>query len=287
MKIAVAGATGKLGTLVIDALLSRGAPADSLVALGRSPQKLEALAAKGVETRAADYNAAHTLVAALEGVDRLLLISGSDVGHRIPQHENVVNAARRVDVSLIVYTSIANARTGQLKLAAEHVATEDLLAASGIPYVLLRNGWYTENYTDQLMGYLNSGVILGAAGEGKISAATRADFAEAAAAALLDEQVAGGTIYELGGDKPFTLSQLAGALGAAAGQEVTYRDMDPQTLAGIYEQSGIPQVYAEILVDTDLRIRNGALEVHGSDLARLIGRAPTSLGKAIKQALDS
>ena len=250
MKIAVAGATGKLGTLVIDALLSRGAPAGSLVALGRSPQKLAALAAKGVETRVADYNAAHTLVAALEGVDRLLLISGSDVGHRIPQHENIINAARRVNVSMIAYTSIANARTGALKLAAEHVATEDLLAASGIPYVLLRNGWYTENYTDQLMGYLNSGVILGA-------------------------------------DKPFTLGQLAGALGAATGQEVTYRDLDPQTLAGIYEQSGIPKVYAEILVDTDVRIRDGALEVHGSDLARLIGHAPTSLGKAIKQALDS
>ena len=287
MKIAVAGATGKLGTLVIDALLARGAQADSLVALGRSPQKLAALEAKGVETRVADYNAAHTLVPALEGVDRLLLISGSEVGHRIPQHENVINAAQRVDVSLIAYTSIANARTGQLKLAAEHVATEDLLAASGIPYVLLRNGWYTENYTDQLMGYLNSGVILGAAGEGKISAATRADFAEAAAAVLLDEKVAGGSIFELGGDKPFTLSQLAGALGAAAGQDVAYRDMDPQTLAGIYEQSGVPQVYAEILVDTDLCIRDGALEVHGSDLARLIGRAPTSLGKAIKQALDS
>lgn len=287
MNIAVAGATGKLGTLVIEALLARGAQPENLIALGRSEEKLASLAAKGVQVRIADYNAEHTLVPALEGVDKLLLISGSEIGQRIPQHENVINAAKRVNVSLIAYTSIANARTGQMKLAAEHLATEDLLAGSGIPYVLLRNGWYTENYTDQLMGYLNSGVILGAAGEGKISAATRADFAEAAAVVMLDEQGHAGKIYELGGDKPFTLTQLAGAVGAAAGQDVSCRDLDPETLTGIYTESGVPAVFAEILVDTDVRIREGALEVNTSDLARLIGREPTSLGKAIKQALDS
>ncbi len=285
MNIAIAGATGQLGQLVIDAWLKRGADPAQLIAIGRSPEKLEPLAGKGLQTRVADYNAEASLVSALEGVDKLLLISGSEVGQRTTQHENVITAAQRVNVKLIAYTSIANALTGNMKLAQEHIATEHLLAGSGIDYVLLRNGWYTENYTDQLLGYLNSGVVLGAAGDGKISAATRADYAEAAAAVLLSDSDQAGKIYELGGDKPFTLSQLAGAVGAAAGQDVTYQEMDPEKLVEIYTDSGVPAIFADILVDTDLRIREGALEVNSGDLAQLIGRAPTSLGKAIKDAL--
>ena len=287
MKIAIAGATGQLGQLVIDALLERGADAAQLVALGRSEEKLAPLAAKGLTTEVADYNVEASLVSALEGVDKLLLISSSEVGQRITQHENIINAAQRVHVSLIAYTSIANALTGNMKLAEEHVATEQLLAGSGIDYVLLRNGWYTENYTDQLLGYLNSGVVLGAAGEGKISAAPRADFAQAAAAVLLSEENEAGKIYELGGDKSFTLSQLAGAVGAAAGQEVRYQEVEPEKLEEIYIESGVPAVFAQILVDTDVQVRNGALEVSSSDLSTLIGRPTTSLGKTIKDALAS
>lgn len=285
MKIAIAGATGQLGQLVIDALLARGADPAQLIALGRSEEKLAPLAGKGIETRVADYNVEAGLVSALEGVDKLLLISGSEVGQRITQHENVIQAAQRVNVSLIAYTSVANALTGNMKLAQEHVATEQLLAGSGIDYVLLRNGWYTENYTDQLMGYLNSGVVLGAAGDGRISAAPRADYAEAAAAILLSEENEAGKSYELGGDKSFTLSQLAGAVGAAAGQEVAYQDVEPEQLVTIYTESGVPAQFAEILVDTDLRVREGALEINSSDLSRLIGRSTTSLGKAIKDVL--
>ncbi|WP_313814148.1 SDR family oxidoreductase [Glutamicibacter sp.] len=286
MKIAIAGATGKLGMLVVDALLERGASPEQIIAIGRSEEKLAPLAARSVQVRIADYNAPATLIPALEGVDKLLLISSSEVGQRISQHENVIHAAKAVDVSLVAYTSIANALTGQMKLAAEHVATEQLLAASGLDYVLLRNGWYTENYTDQIMGYLNSGVILGCAGDGKISAAARADFAEAAAVVLLSQETQAGKIYELGADKAFTLTQLAGAVSAAGGHEVSYKEMDPETLADIYEQSGVPALFADILVDTDVRIREGALEVTSGQLAQLIGHAPTSLGKVIKNALD-
>lgn len=286
MKIAVTGATGQLGKLVIDALLERGADPAQLVALGRSEEKLAPLAGKGLETRVADYNVQPDLVSALEGVDKLLLISSSAVGQRVAQHENIINAAKQVDVSLIAYTSIANAMTGGMELAEEHIATERLLAGSGIGYVLLRNGWYIENYTDQLMGYLNSGVILGAAGEGKISAAARADFAEAAAAVLLSDEEQNGKIYELGSDVPFTLAQLAGAVGAAAGQDVAYQEVDPEQLEKIYAGAGVPGPFAHILVDTDVRIREGALEVGTGDLAKLIGRAPASLGKVIKYNLD-
>ncbi|MGP9526814.1 SDR family oxidoreductase [Glutamicibacter sp. AOP5-A2-18] len=285
MKIAIAGATGQLGQLVINALLERGADPAQLVALGRSEEKLAPLAGKGLETRAADYNVEASLVSALEGVDKLLLISGSEVGQRITQHENVINAAQRVNVSLIAYTSIANALTGNMKLAQEHVATEQLLAGSGIEYVLLRNGWYTENYTDQLLGYLNSRVVLGAAGNGRISAAPRADYAEAAAAVLLSEENESGKIYELGGDKAFTLSQLAGAVGAAAGQEVNYQEVEPEKLVAIYTESGVPAQFADILVDTDVQVRDGALEVNSADLSQLIGRPTASLGKTIKEAL--
>lgn len=286
MKIAITGATGQLGNLVVDALLARGAKAADLVAIGRSAQKLEPLAGKGLETRVADYNVEQALVSALKGVDKLLLISASEVGQRVAQHENVINAAKKVDVQLIAYTSIANALTGGLKLAEEHIATERLLAGSGIDYVLLRNGWYIENYTDQLMGYLNSGMVLGAAGEGKISAAARADYADAAAAVLLSEEEQSGKIYELGSDKPFTLTQLAGAVGAAAGQDVAYQQMDPEQLEKIYADAGVPAAFAHILVDTDLRVREGALEVNSGDLAKLIGRTPASLGKVIKENLD-
>ena len=286
MKIAITGATGQLGNLVIDALLERGFDPAQLVAIGRSEEKLAPLDGKGLETRVADYNVQPELVSALQGVDKLLLISSSEVGQRVAQHENVINAAKQVDVSLIAYTSIANAMTGGMELAEEHIATERLLAGSGIGYVLLRNGWYIENYTDQLMGYLNSGVILGAAGEGKISAAARADFAEAAAAVLLSDEEQNGKIYELGSDKPFTLNQLAGAVGAAAGQDVSYQEMDPEQLEKIYADAGVPGPFAHILVDTDVRIREGALEVSTGDLAALIGRAPASLGKVIKDNLD-
>lgn len=286
MKIAITGATGQLGKLVIDALLERGADPAQLIAIGRSEEKLAPLTGKGLETRVADYNVQPDLVSALEGVDKLLLISSSEVGQRVAQHENIINAAKQVDVSLIAYTSIANAMTGGMELAEEHIATERLLAGSGIGYVLLRNGWYIENYTDQLMGYLNSGVILGAAGEGKISAAARADFAEAAAAVLLSDEEQNGKIYELGSDKPFTLNQLAGAVGAAAGQDVAYQEVDPEQLKKIYADAGVPGPFAHILVDTDVRIREGALEVSTGDLAKLIGRAPASLGKVIKDNLD-
>ncbi len=286
MKIAIAGATGQLGQLVIDALLERGADPAQLIAIGRSEEKLAPFAGRGLETRVADYNVPQSVATALEAVDKLLLISSSEVGHRTVQHTNVINAAKNAKVSLVAYTSIANAVTGETKLAAEHIATEHLLADSGISYVLLRNGWYTENYTDQLMGYLNSGVILGAAGDGKVSAAPRADYAQAAAAVLLSGDDQSGKTYELGGDKPFTLTQLAGAVSAAAGQEVRYQDVEAQKLVEIYTESGVPAMFAEILVDTDVRIRTGALEVSSGDLAQLIGRAPTSLGKTIKEALS-
>ncbi|WP_371814177.1 NmrA family NAD(P)-binding protein [Phycicoccus sp. HDW14] len=202
MTIVVTGATGQLGHLVVEALLRRGADPADVVATGRDLTKVADLAARGVRTVAADYADPESLRAAFEGADRVLLVSGSEVGQRLPQHTNVVAAAKAAGVGLLAYTSIANAETSGVQLAAEHVATEQVIRDSGLPWVFLRNSWYLENYTPQVPTYLEHGAVLGAAADGRISAATRADYADAAAAVLLDAEATGGTVHELGAAPP-------------------------------------------------------------------------------------
>src|SRR6478672_9706398 len=187
MTLLVTGASGHLGRLVVEALLEHGTPAAQIVAIARTPESISDLADRGVQVRRADYTDPASLDAAFAGGDRLLLVSGSEVGQRIAQHANVIDAAKRSGVSFVAYTSITRADTSDLVLAAEHRATEELLAASGLPHALLRNSWYLENYTGQLSTFLEHGVVLGAAGEGRVSAATRADYADAAAIVLAGE----------------------------------------------------------------------------------------------------
>ncbi|HEY8754182.1 MAG TPA: NAD(P)H-binding protein, partial [Arthrobacter sp.] len=176
MSIVITGATGQLGRHVVEALLERNIPAAGIVAAGRSIEKLADFAARGVQVRAMDYTDAASVAKALEGASKVLLISGSEVGQRVDQHRTVIEAAKAEGVELIAYTSIANADTTGMKLADEHLATEAMLKESGVPFALLRNGWYLENYTDQLQGTLAQGALAGSAGEGKVSAAARADY---------------------------------------------------------------------------------------------------------------
>jgi NAD(P)H dehydrogenase (quinone) len=286
MSIVITGATGKLGRQVVQALLERNVPAEEIVAGGRSIEKLSDFAAIGVQVRAMDYADQDSVTAALKGARKVLLISGSAVGERVAQHRTVIEAAKAEGVDLLVYTSIANADSSEMKLAAEHQATESLLGESGIPFALLRNGWYLENYTDQLPGTLAQGAVAGSAGDGRISGASRADYAQAAAAVLTADDQAG-KVYELGGDEAFTMNELAAEISAAAGMPITYQDLPAQEYAGMLAGVGVPEAFAEILADSDLGIARGDLLVTSGDLRKLIGRPTTSLREAVRTATSA
>lgn len=284
--IAVTGATGHLGRLVIENLLERDVASSEIVAVVRNPEKAADLAAQGVKVREADYTEPDTLEAAFAGVDRLLLISSSEVGQRFAHHRNAVEAAKKAGVGFLAYTSITRADTSPMSLASEHRATEELIRASGIPFTLLRNGWYTENYTGTLAQALEHGVTLGSAGEGRVSAAPRADYAEAAAAVLTSEGHEG-KIYELGGDEAFTMRDYAAAVSKQSGKEIVYRDLTEAEYAQALTGFGLPDAYAATLADADARLAEGHLYVDSGDLRRLIGRPTTPLADAIAAALQT
>ncbi|MCW6011105.1 SDR family oxidoreductase [Micromonospora sp. CPCC 205371] len=284
MTFTVTAASGHLGRLAVQALLDQGVPADQIVATARTPEKLADLAAKGVQVREADYSKPETLANAFAGTEKLLLISGSEVGQRVPQHTNAVNAAVDAGVKLIAYTSAPYADTTDLPVAPEHKATEEIIRAAGVPFVFLRNGWYFENYTENLAPALQHGALLGSAGDGKISAATRADFA-AAAAAVLTSDGHENAVYELGGDEPFTMAELAAEVTRQSGTEVAYRDLPVDEYAKALVAAGVPEGFATILAEGDAEIRKGALFIDSGDLRRLIGRPTTPLADAVAEVL--
>lgn len=283
-KIAVTGASGHLGRLVVEALLDRNFPANKIVALVRDPEKVTDFSERGVEVRLGDYTQSDTLDAALKGVERLLLISSNEVGQRLPQHRSVVEAARKAGIEFIAYTSIPKADDTPMQLAAEHQATEQIIRESGIPFAFLRNSWYFENYTDRLPSILQNGAIFGSAGDGRVSATTRADYA-AAAATVLTFDNRENKVYELGGDTAFTLSELATEISRQTGKEIVYRDLPVEDYAQALTGAGLPEPVARVLADADLGIKRGDLLVNGGDLSRLIGRPTTALADAVASAL--
>lgn len=281
MTIAITGATGQLGRIVIDQLKAV-VPADQIIALVRSPEKAADL---GVETRAFDYDAPETLVPALAGVDKLLLISGSEIGKRIPQHQAVITAAKEAGVPYIAYTSLLHADTNTLSLAPEHVGTEQALAASGIPHTLLRNGWYTENYTMSLPAAVQHNALIGSAGEGRISSAARADYAAAAVAVLTTDGHAGKT-YELSGDSDYALSELAAEVSKQTGKDIPYVNLPEADYAAALVQAGLPEGFAAALASFDVEASKGALYDKGQTLSDLIGRPTTPLSEVVAAALS-
>lgn len=281
--IAITGATGQLGRLVIQSLL-KTVPAAQIVAAVRSPDKAQDLAALGVQVRKADYTQPDTLDAALKGVQKLLLISSSEVGQRTAQHKAVIDAAQRAQVQLLAYTSVLRADSSPLGLAAEHVETEKLLRASGLPVVVLRNGWYTENYTASVPAALAHGAVLGAASHGRIASAARADYADAAAAVLATEGQAG-KVYELAGDSAYTLADLAAEIARQSGKSVVYKDLPEAEYQAALVQVGLPAGFAALLADSDAAAAKGALFDDGRQLSQLIGRATTPLATTVAAAL--
>lgn len=280
MTIAITGATGQLGRLVIDKLRAKGRAAD-LVALARSPEKAADL---GVAVREADYDRPETLGPALAGVDTLLLISGSEVGRRVAQHRNVIAAAKNVGVKRIVYTSLLHADTSPISLADEHRATEAALKGAGIPSTILRNGWYTENYTGSLGGALAAGAIIGSAGDGRISLAARADYADAAVAVLTGTGHEG-KVYELAGDEAWTLADLAAEVSRQTGRTIPYRSLPEAEYAAALAGFGLPEGLALAIASWDVCASKGALFDDGRQLSALIGRPTTPLSTVVAAAL--
>ncbi len=283
---AITGATGQLGRLVIDALLET-VPAHEIVAAVRTPGKASELAAKGVQVREADYERPATLAAALTGIDKLLLISSSEVGRRVSQHGVVIEAAKAAGVGLIAYTSILHADVSAIGLAEEHRQTETLIRASGIPFAMLRNGWYTENYMGRIPAALAQHALLGAAGRGRIASAARADYAAAAAAVLTSKDDLSGRTFELAGDEAYTLADLAAEVSRQSDWPVAYKDLPEAEYRTALAGAGLPAEIAALVADGDARAADGALFDEGRRLGALIGRPTTPMRASVGEALRS
>lgn len=276
--------SGQLGRLAIQFLLSRH-PAARIVAIARDPAKIADLAEAGVQVRQGDYDRPDTLDAALAGVERLLLVSSSEIGKRAPQHQAVIDAAIRAGVGLVAYTSLLHADTSPLGLAVEHVQTEQALQASGLPHALLRNGWYAENYTAGIAGALQHGVVLGSAGDGRLSLAARADYAEAAAIIMASDATQAGKVYELAGDHAITLTDFAALVARKTGIPIAYQDLPQQDYRDALLSAGLPGFVADLLSDSDAGAAKGGLFDDSGTLGRLIGRATTPIEDVIASAL--
>ncbi|MEV0988493.1 SDR family oxidoreductase [Streptomyces sp. NPDC049949] len=283
MSIVVTGATGALGRLVVEELLKQ-VPAERVAVVVRSEEKAADLAARGVEVRVADYDLPETLAGAFRSGDRVLLISGNEVGRRVPQHLAVIAAAQTAGVAQLAYTGILGGPEADFDLAAEHKVTEQAILDSGLPHTFLRNGWYHENYTGHLGSVLEHGAVVGSAGAGRIASAARADYAAAAAAVLTGEGHLN-RVYELSGDSAWSLAEYAAEVAAQTGREVAYSEVPAEAHLSILTGAGVPEGFAAILVDVDAAISRGRLAHTGGDLSRLIGRPTTPVARAIASAL--
>ncbi|MGG1943326.1 SDR family oxidoreductase [Trinickia sp. NRRL B-1857] len=280
---AVTGANGNLGRLSIKALLDI-VPPTGIVAGVRNPDRVDDLRALGVQVRTMDYDRPETLLQALEGVEKLLLISAVVPGERFRQHKAVIDAAKKAGVKSVAYTSMLRADTSTLTLAGEHKATEDYLKASGLEYVLLRNGWYLENTTAALPSALERGVIVGSSGQGRFASATRADYAAAAVAVLTQPGHANKT-YELAGDHAFSMTEFAAEVSKQAGRSIVYNNLPPAEYETALLQAGLPKMIVDVIIDADLKAASGELDSSSKDLSLLIGRNTTPFSDAIQAAL--
>ena len=280
MKIAVTGATGQLGRIVVNKLKEK-VEAQSIVALVRSTAKANDL---GVQTREADYDKPELLAIALQGIDTLVFISGSEIGKRTVQHQNVIEAAKKAGVKKIVYTSLLHADRSSFGIADEHVATENLLKQAGIPFTILRNGWYTENYGGSVAGGLGAGTIIGSAANGKISSAPRNDYAEAAVA-VATSQGHEGKVYELAGDEAFTMSDLAAEVSSQIGKNIPYTNMPPNEYAAALVKAGFPEGVGQMFAGMDVATEKGDLFDDSHQLSKLIGRSTTPLSAVVAEML--
>ena len=283
MTLVITGATGHLGRLVVESLLARGTAASDIVATGRNVDALSDLAAQGVAVAELDYARPETVAAVVKPGDTLLLVSGSEPGSRLPLHLATIDAAKAAGVARIVYTSVLGATTSPLVLAPDHKATEEALVASGVPFTILRNGWYTENYVGEIDKGRETGAITASVGDGRLASASRKDYADAAAAVLTTEGHEG-AVYELSGDEAWTFDDLAAAIGELVGREVVYNRLTPDEHAALLTSFGLDEGTVGFVVALDGNIRDGLLAGTSGDLARLIGRPTTPLTEGLAAA---
>ncbi|MFY8095434.1 MAG: SDR family oxidoreductase [Niveispirillum sp.] len=281
----ITGAAGQLGRLVVAELARRAGP-DSVTAIVRDPARAAGLFPNGVTVRAGDYDQPETLARALDGAERVLLISSNAIGARVAQHGHVIEAAKRAGVARLAYTSALRAGTSRLSVADEHRQTEALIVASGLAHTLLRNGWYHENYTASIPPALQHGALIGSAGQGRISSAARADYAEAAAIALLDDAAEDRVVHELAGDEAFTLADFAAELSRQTGRQIPYIDLPEADYRGALIGAGLPEPVADLLASSDAVAADGALFDAGRALSSLLGRPTTPVAQAITRALQ-
>jgi len=282
MSIVVTGSTGHLGRHVVEQLLEK-VPADRITAVVRDEAKAADFAARGVKIAVADYNTPETFDSLFAAGDKVLLISGNEFDKgRVGQHKVVIEAAKAAGVALLAYTSAPSSLTAAL--ADDHRGTEEALVASGVPYALLRNGWYHENYTEQLAPVLEHSAVVAAAGEGRVSSASRADYAAAAVAVLTGEGHENQT-YELGGDEAWSFAEYAAELSRQTGKEIVYNSVSTEALQGILAGAGLPAPFAAILAGVDASIEKGELAISTGDLSRLAGRPTTPLAEAVAVAV--
>ncbi|MET7797378.1 SDR family oxidoreductase [Streptomyces decoyicus] len=283
MSIVVTGATGALGRLAIEELLKRTAP-DEIVAVVRDRAKAAGLAARGVGVEVADYSRPETLQGVFASGDRVLFISGNEAGQRLTQHRAVIDAAREAGVALLAYTSVLGGPAATFSIAEEHVATEQALLASGVPYCLLRNGWYHENYTGALATTLKIGAVVGSAGQGRVATAARRDYAEAAAVVLTGSGQEN-SVYELSGDTAWTMAEYAAEVSRQTGRKIPYRDLPQERYVALMIEAGVPALGARMVADADAGIARGELAATPGELSGLLGRPTTPLAEAITEAL--
>lgn len=283
--IVVTGASGQLGRLVVNGLLQK-VPAAELAVVVRSPEKVADFAALGVQVRQGDYDQPETLVEAFKGADKLLLISANEIGRRFAQHSAVIAAAKQAGVGQLVYTSLLHADTSPLPLCAEHAQTETLIRASGIPFVILRNGWYTENYVAGVGSALQLGAVYGSAGEGRISSAACADYA-AAAVAVLTQENHSGRVYELAGDESYSLAEFAAEIALHSGKNIVYQNLPEADFKAALVGAGLPEWLATLLSESDVGASKGGLFDNGHQLSQLIGRPTTSWKEQVNNAVNA
>ncbi|GAA2291531.1 SDR family oxidoreductase [Streptomyces kunmingensis] len=284
MSLVITGATGHLGRLVVEGLLDAGVPAGEIAAVVRDKEKAAPLAARGVELRIADYSTPETLTGAFRSGDKVLLISGSEVGQRVAQHQAVIDAAKAAGVASLAYTGVLGGPDADFALADEHKVTEQAILDSGLTYTFLRNGWYHENYTQNLAPVLEHGAVLASAGDGRVASASRADYA-AAAVAVLTGTGHENTAYELSGDVAWSLAEYAAEVAKQSGKDIVHRNVTPEENREILLGAGLPAPFADILVGVDTAISQGLLARRNGDLSRLIGRPTTPVSDAIADAL--